>query len=553
MASTPSLTLSDYLEKQPGTSFRRLYQQPSTTLAIFRRMLPSLAKAFVRMMLYLDGPLLLDTLDTMVAPDAKRQKDQALSILRALHIVQITAASRDKPQEIMLTANFKNSFRLALEGGGQQNSFGVPSVKPVAADMDIGFLDRFARRKWEDILHYVVNSVGMTHSRGAGDGVPESLSSGGGGMGGSGSNGSGPKSTVKELLLAGRLVERRPGMPGGVGITQTGFTFLLQAANAQVWTLLLQWLEAVDQQQRAERDGHGGGGSGGGGGVDSVDMLSFLFMLSTLELGRAYDTNALTEPRRNMLPSLMDFGLVYIPPHDRAQYFPTRLATTLTGGGGAGGALDSTGTGNAGGGGGGFRSVKAGFAAATADSVAAAGLPPVPGASGGGGGGKAQGSVILETNFRVYAFTSSPLQIAVLALFVKLNQRFPGMVAGKMSRESIRRAISYGITSDQIISYLAANAHEQMHRFAAANHRPVLPPTVVDQIRLWELENERMKSSKGFLFKDFETAREYDMMAQYADEIGVLVYRNDKKRHFFVTKHEQLVAYLKARKKADQA
>ncbi|CAK7227119.1 RNA polymerase II transcription factor B 52 kDa subunit [Sporothrix bragantina] len=540
MASTPSLTLSDYLEKQPGTSFRRLYQQPSTTLAIFRRMLPSLAKAFVRMILYLDGPLLLDTLDTMVTPDAKRQKDQALSILRALHIVQITAASRDKPQEIMLTANFKNSFRLALEGGGQQNSFGVPSVKPVAADMDIGFLDRFARRKWEDILHYVVNSVGMTSS-GSRDG-PDGMPSGVGG-GGGGSGGSGPKSTVKELLLAGRLVERRSGMPGGVGITQTGFTFLLQAANAQVWTLLLQWLEAVDL---AGREGHAGHN-----GVDSVDMLSFLFMLSTLELGRAYDTNALTEPRRNMLPSLMDFGLVYIPPHERAsQYFPTRLATTLTGGAGGGGASDSTGTGNAVGGG--FRSVKAGFAAATADSVAAAGLPPVPGADS-GSGGKAQGSVIIETNFRMYAFTSSPLQIAVLALFVKLNQRFPGMVAGKMSRESIRRAISYGITSDQIISYLAANAHEQMHRFAAANHRPVLPPTVVDQIRLWELENERMKSSKGFLFKDFETAREYDMMAQYADEIGVLVYRNDKKRHFFVTKHEQLVAYLKARKKADQA
>ncbi|KAL1889007.1 RNA polymerase II transcription factor B 52 kDa subunit [Sporothrix stenoceras] len=529
MASAPSLTLSDYLEKQPGTSFRRLYQQPSTTLAIFRRMLPSLAKTFVRMMLYLDGPLLLDTLDTMVAPDSKRLKDQALSILRALHVVQITPAVRDKPQEIMLTANFKNSFRLALEGGGRQNSFGVPSVKPVSADIDITFLDKFARRKWEDILHYVVNSVGIPSSGGGFEG-------GGSGGGGGGGSAGGPKSTVKELLLAGRLVERRSGMPGGVGITQTGFTFLLQAANAQVWTLLLQWLEAVDQHHSLSD----------GGTVDSVDMLSFLFMLSTLELGRAYDTNALTEPRRNMLPSLMDFGLVYIPPHERAsQYFPTRLATTLTGGGDA----DAAGAGG-GGGGGGLRSVKAGFAAATADSVAAAGLPPVPGADS-SSGRKGQGSVIIETNFRMYAFTSSPLQIAVLALFIKLNQRFPGMVAGKMSRESIRRAISYGITSDQIISYLAANAHEQMHRFAAANHRPVLPPTVVDQIRLWELENERMKSSKGFLFKDFETAREYDMMAQYADEIGVLVYRNDNKRHFFVTKHEQLVAYLKARKKAE--
>lgn len=37
-----SLQLADYLEKLPGTTFRKLYQQPSTAFSIFRRMLPSL-------------------------------------------------------------------------------------------------------------------------------------------------------------------------------------------------------------------------------------------------------------------------------------------------------------------------------------------------------------------------------------------------------------------------------------------------------------------------------------------------------------------------------
>ena len=66
-----------------------------------------------------------------------------------------------------------------------------------------------------------------------------------------------------------------------------------------------------------------------------------------------------------------------------------------------------------------------------------------------------------------------------------------------------------GITADQIISYLAAHAHEQMHRTAALTNKPVLPPTVVDQIRLWQLENERMKTTPGFLFKEFEDQKEY--------------------------------------------
>lgn len=40
-----SYQLSDYLEKLPGTTFRKLYQQPSTAFAIFRRMLPPLGMA----------------------------------------------------------------------------------------------------------------------------------------------------------------------------------------------------------------------------------------------------------------------------------------------------------------------------------------------------------------------------------------------------------------------------------------------------------------------------------------------------------------------------
>lgn len=40
----PALQLGEYLEKLPGTTFRKLYQQPSTAFAIFRRMLPQLGE-----------------------------------------------------------------------------------------------------------------------------------------------------------------------------------------------------------------------------------------------------------------------------------------------------------------------------------------------------------------------------------------------------------------------------------------------------------------------------------------------------------------------------
>lgn len=507
-AVPPSLTLSDYLEKLPGTTFRRLYLQPSTAFAIFRRMLPNLAKTLVMALLYMptSPPFLLEDLETWVKPEAKRQRDQALSILRRLHIIGTSPVTREKPkQEITLTTNFRTSLRLALEGGGDHQSFGVPSSQPVPDHIDTPFLDRYARRKWEDILHYVVNSVGE------------------GSSGYASGDKSGPRSSVKDLLVAGRLVERHGS---GISITQAGFTFLLQEANAQVWTLLLQWLEAADVANKRHSAGEK---TPRGHGLDSVDMLSFLFMLATLELGRAYDTQALPDMRRNMLPDLVDFGLIYIDSSNAAQYFPTRLATTLTSGASA------------------LRSVSSGFDAAIADGSNNNAM-----AGEGGGGGDHKGFIILETNFRIYAYTSSPLQISVLALFCDLRHRFAGMVTGKLTRTSTRRAIAHGITADQIISYLATHAHEQMHRAASSQSKPVLPPTVVDQIRLWQLENERMKTYKGFLFKDFDTLTEYDRVARYAEEIGVLVWRSDARQLFFASRHEQLRDYLKVIKKQDK-
>jgi transcription initiation factor TFIIH subunit 4 len=210
-----------------------------------------------------------------------------------------------------------------------------------------------------------------------------------------------------------------------------------------------------------------------------------------------------------MLPTLSDLGLIYTPPSSTSEFFPTRLATTLTSSASA------------------LRSISSGFSAA-ASASSSGGTP---------------GFIVIETNYRLYAYTSSPLQIAVLALFTKLSTRYPNMVSGRVTRDSIRRAIEHGITSDQIISYLTTHAHPQMRK-----KLPVLPPTVVDQIRLWQIENERMKATPGFLFKDFASAAEYDGCVRYADEIGVLVWRSDAKRSFFVTKHEQLRDYIKSRK-----
>ncbi|KAI9673441.1 MAG: RNA polymerase II transcription factor B 52 kDa subunit [Caeruleum heppii] len=472
--SVASSRAFEYLEELPGTGFRRLYKQPSTALAIFRRMLPHLAKAFVMAMLYMSKPLPSTDLDawqtarlTETGPTGsmltiRSEREQALSMLNRLHILTV-ASDPGQPQTLKLTNPFAQSLSRALTGGGDHQSFGVPCEVPDKHQVDLDFLDAFARSQWEGILHYMVGSTGLS-----GDGAGE-----------------GPSQGVTKLLQLGGLVEVKGRR---VEITQAGFSFLLQEVNAQIWSLLIFYVKHAKDLN-----------------MDDVEVLSFLFMLGSLELGQDYSIATLTATQIQLLDDLGDFGIIYRRKSSSRRFYPTRLATTLTSDSGA------------------LRSVRAGFD----DAVRAT---------------DGRGFVIIETNYRVYAYTSSPLQIAVLSLFTRLSTRYPNMVSGRITRESIRRAIGTGITSDQIISYLSTHAHPQMRKTP-----PVLPPTVVDQIRLWQIEGERMKATSGFLFKEWGSQAEYERTCRYAEEIGVLVWKSDGKRLFFATRVEQLRAFLKGR------
>ncbi|KAF8473988.1 transcription factor Tfb2-domain-containing protein [Kalaharituber pfeilii] len=453
-----SLRSFDYLEGLPQTVFRRLYQQPCTTLAIFRRMLPHLAKSFVMAMLYHEGPMSISILNNWVNPESVREKEEAFGKLRKLHIIF------EKDGHLSLDRTFRDSFRMALTGGGNHRSFGVPCTTPDKRKVDIAFLDDYATRQWEAILHYMVGTRNDVQ----------------------------PGSGVIQLLLKSGLMEKAPN--GQAEITQQGFSFLLQDANAQLWTLLLQYLDMAEELR-----------------MDPVEVLHFLMMLGSLELGQDYSKETLTPTQRHMLEDLREYGIVYSRKSSSQRFYPTRLATSLT---------SEVGT---------LRSVAAGFNKVLQNASSS------------------EGFVVIETNYRLYAYTDSPLQIAVLSLFTRLNSRYPNMVSGRISRQSVRAAIKTGITADQIIDYLTAHAHPQLRK-----NTPILPPTVVDQIRLWQIEGERMKPTPGYLLKDFATTAEYEATVKYAEELGVLVWKSDAKRSFFVTRYEQVGDFIKRRTAASK-
>jgi len=66
-----SAKLLEFLQQQPRITFQRLYKQPSTALAVLRRMLPHLAKHIVMAMLFMPEPLLLTDLEAWVRRDSR--------------------------------------------------------------------------------------------------------------------------------------------------------------------------------------------------------------------------------------------------------------------------------------------------------------------------------------------------------------------------------------------------------------------------------------------------------------------------------------------------
>jgi len=388
-------------------------------------------------LLWLESAIPVSTMASWVLRESKKLFDDALATLTRLHIIPNPTA------KLGLNSIFKASMRQAITGGGSSGSFGVP------AELDdkrpcptVEALDRYALERWETILHYMVSS-------------------------GTGQMPTKPSQGVLYLLQRSGLMGTNHGQQ--LQITSSGFQFLLHTPHAQLWELLQQYLQMVEERQ-----------------MDLVEVLSFLFMLSTMELGREYSTESLSETQKAMLEDLRDYGLIWQRRASSRRFCPTRLATTLT-----------------------------------------SSLPPLPTATG-AASGQAQGFIVLETNYRLYAYTDNPLQTAVLNLFVTMKSRFPNLVVGSITRDSVRKALANGITADQIISYLTTYAHPQMRK-----NNPLLPVTVQDQVRLWELERNRVKSQEGYLYTAFASHADYEYVLNYAKQLDVVLWENPARRCFF--------------------
>ncbi|KAL3681904.1 hypothetical protein R1sor_024860 [Riccia sorocarpa] len=239
-------------------------------------------------------------------------------------------------------------------------------------------------------------------------------------------------------------------------ITDNGFQFLLMDTNAQLWQIVREYVASAEDRA-----------------MDSADLISFLLELGFLNVGEPYNLNILSAMQQNVIKELAALGVLQIQAGTKDRWFiPTKLATNLS-------------------------------ASISEDSTAPSG----------------DGCVIVETNFRVYAYTTSKLQAEILRLFVRLEYQLPNLVVGSLTKESVSTAFASGISSDQMVTFLTKHAHPH-----AASKVPVVPETVTDQIRLWENDRNRVQMSPSYMYKDFPTMETYETVVNYARDIGALLW-----------------------------
>lgn len=235
--------------------------------------------------------------------------------------------------------------------------------------------------------------------------------------------------TLQELLIEAGLLERAPdGHPTRFVMSHAAHRFMLMPTHAQVWRLVHAYMKLADKGTRGIRHA----------------MLCFLMRLGLLQtgLGHRMDDPTLDDEQRATLADMALLGLVLRPPNTPHLYYATSLCQHLL---------------------------------STSATVGAA-APPTGSSDGAYDG--AGGFLILETNFRLYAYTSSTLWARVLASFARIEYVLPDLIVGSLTRQTVHRAVDAGVSAAEIEAFLKRNAHPRM-----AAQAPVLPETVVNQVR----------------------------------------------------------------------
>lgn len=131
--------------------------------------------------------------------------------------------------------------------------------------------------------------------------------------------------------------------------------------------------------------------------------------------------------------------------------------------------------------------------------------------------------ILIETNFKLYAYTSSIYEISIIRLFSEICMQLPNMIKGNITEESLSNAFSKGVTSHQIINFLKSYVLFED-----------IPNAILNQIEIWDVKRKRIRIVPGYLYSNFLNLVDYQKIVKFCISKDYLVDRDDEKRMIVV-------------------
>ena len=233
---------------------------------------------------------------------------------------------------------------------------------------------------------------------------------------------------LKQVLRSGKLVDLRDQLTG------EGLRYCLSHPFHQAWVVIIACYAAMEDHQ-----------------VSRAEVIEMSAVLFQLDHTKAHRFPAHYAPMRNFLGLLASAGLVFLLQKDGERLFIMSPHFSL--------------------------------------GIATSGEPISQSSI---STGPQKGSIIVETNFRLYLYGTEDLLRDVVLQFASLDVTVSeSLTCCRITRASFMNAAQRGIRADQIIEFLTIMAHPVMRRDPSSS---VVPQSVCDQLRMWEAEWLRVTS-----------------------------------------------------------
>lgn len=474
-----SALLHDYFATLPKAALNRLYEDKWTCQGLLRA-LPALARLYALRLVMLSADegsgVPAKIVSSWPMPEAQQEHDAALDNLRRLGLLLQGELSDGGGEAYWLHRGFAKQLRdclcaideLSAADERKAGDDGASSSSAAGA-LALAEIEQQANGAWERVLHAILQPT---------KDVPLSMECKG--------------ASVHALLKEAQLLEvaqdtQDDEMDGGgprvrlTRLTRTyaASSYLLQPTHVQVWRLVRAYMELAERGTPGTRH----------------STLCFLMRLGLLQLGTGYRMDDLTldAGQRATLADMALLGLVIRPRSAPNTFYATHLSQHLLTSGGA----------------------------------TAAG----PSSGGGGIGVGGRGFIVLETNFRLYAYTSSVLWAQVLQLFLEVRYVLPNMVVGDLTRDSVLAASYNGISSDDIANFLQRNADPRMLGLGSAQNGGaqtadnVMPENVITMMKIWSKEPHRVTYTNVVFYNGFPSLEEFQSTLKYAKDNKAVVWQ----------------------------